>query len=342
MSMVADFNFKICSWNVGGASGSAFLRALKLLVATHKPDILILLEPQISGDVADRVCGRMGFPNVMRVEAEGRSGGIWLCWDANIVRVELVSACFQHVMVKIQCASASPWLLTAVYASPRQESQRFLWQAIHRIGEEHDYPWLLTGDFNAIRSPLEQAGRTSTAILRRCKRFNEKMDQAELIDLGYSGPRFTWTRGEPPNDYKASRLDRSLCNTAWNVTFPNTSVHHLPRLHSDHHPILTEIGKQGVNLSSPRPFRFEGAWLTHDSYGNFLQDKWDSQVPLQEALRKMAEDLAEWNKNTFGNVLQKKRRLLRRINGIQTRIANGFSPGLFKLQANLRESWMKS
>ncbi|CAL1353574.1 unnamed protein product [Linum trigynum] len=342
MSMVSDFKFKICSWNVGGAGGSAFLRALKLLVATHKPDILILLEPQISGEVADRVCGRMGFPNVMRVEAEGRSGGIWLCWDANIVMVDLVSACFQHVTVKIKCASASPWLLTAVYASPRQESQHFLWQAIHRIEEEHDYPWLLTGDFNAIRSPLEQAGRTSTSILRRCKRFNDRMDQAELINLGYSGPRFTWTRGEPPNDYKASRLDRSLCNPTWN-TFPNTSVHHLPRLHSDHHLILTEIGKHGVNLSSPRPFRFEGAWLTHESYGDFLQDKWDSQVPLQDTLRKMVEDLAEWNKNTFGNVLQKKRRLLSRINGIQTRIANGFSPGLFKLQAKLeRESLMKS
>ncbi|CAL1406862.1 unnamed protein product [Linum trigynum] len=51
----------------------------------------------------------------------------------------------------------------------------------------------------------------------------------------------------------------------------------------------------------------------------------------------MAEKLTEWNKSTFGNVFQKKRRLLSRIHEIQKKIANDFSPGLFKLQSKLEK-----
>ncbi|CAL1361155.1 unnamed protein product [Linum trigynum] len=325
------------SWNVGGAGSSAFIRALKFMVTNHKPNILILLEPQINGEVADRVCGKMGFPNIMRVEAEGRKGGIWLCWDANSASMELVSACFQHLTVRVSTSGVMPWLLTAVYASPRQEFHRFLWQAIFRSGKEWDLPRLLTGDFNAIRSPSEQTGRTTTSTYRRCKRFSERIEQAGLIDLGYSGPCFTWTRGDQSTTYKASRIDRSLCNTTWNSAFPNTFVQHLPRIHSDHHPILTTVNNQGVSTSTSRPFRFEGAWLTHDSYANFLSNSWDSQAPLQDALKKLAGNLVEWNQTTFGNILHRKKRLLGRIHGIQTRVANGFSPGLYKLQKKLEK-----
>ncbi|CAL1353594.1 unnamed protein product [Linum trigynum] len=49
----------------------------------------------------------------------------------------------------------------------------------------------------------------------------------------------------------------------------------------------------------------------------------------------MAEKLMCWNHTTFGNILRKKRRLMNRIHGIQIRVANGFSPGLFKLQKKL-------
>ncbi|CAL1360289.1 unnamed protein product [Linum trigynum] len=74
----------------------------------------------------------MGFPNIMRVEADGRKGGIWLCWDAKVFTVELISACFQHLTVRVTGTATPPWLLIAVYASPKQELQRFLWQAIEK------------------------------------------------------------------------------------------------------------------------------------------------------------------------------------------------------------------
>ncbi|CAL1379935.1 unnamed protein product [Linum trigynum] len=273
----------------------------------------------------------------MRVEADGRKGGIWLCWNAANFQLQVLSACSQHLSVIVSAGTDPKWLFTAVYASPRQYQQRSLWQTLHRTSLSNDLPWLLSGDFNAILAPEEKSGPSSSSTLYRCKVFNDRINQAELIDLGFSGPRFTWTRGETASTFKASRIDRSLCNSLWNATFPDTTVTHLPRIHSDHHPILTTVGNQGVNPSISRPFRFEAAWLTSDSFDNLIAGEWDHQAPLPVALEKLASNLNQWNKDTFGNIFYKKRRLMARIQGIQERVAMSFSPGLYKLQVKLEK-----
>ncbi|GAV83645.1 hypothetical protein CFOL_v3_27091, partial [Cephalotus follicularis] len=51
-----------------------------------------------------------------------------------------------------------------------------------------------------------------------------------FLDLGFSGPHFTWMN--------YSRLDKFMSNTSWKETFPNARVVHVTRTHSDHHPIL--------------------------------------------------------------------------------------------------------
>ncbi|CAL1355748.1 unnamed protein product [Linum trigynum] len=325
------------SWNIGGAGSASSARALKFLVMNYRPDFLFILEPQISGDSADKVCGRLGFSNVMRVEAEGRKGGIWLCWNASDFQLQVLSACSQHLSVVVTARSAQKWLLTAIYASPRPSQQRSLWQTLLHTSLTNDLPWLLSGDFNAIRTPEERMGTPSDATFRRCKTFNDRINLTELIDLGFTGPRFTWTRGDNINSVKASRIDRSLCNALWNATYPNTTVKHLPRLQSDHHPILTSTGIQGVQSNLIRPFRFEAAWLTNQDFDNQVEGAWNLQAPLPAALAELATSLNHWNSSVFGNILRKKRRLLARIQGIQERVASSFSPGLYKLQAKLEK-----
>ncbi|CAL1363580.1 unnamed protein product [Linum trigynum] len=335
MSVSYSMNCKIIAWNIGGAGSAASSRALKLIVKNYNPDFLFVLEPQVSGGSANKICERMGFPNIMRVEAEGRKGGIWLCWNAAVFQLQVLSACSQHLSVIVSAGSSPKWLLTAVYASPHQSQQHSLWRALHHTSQSNDLPWILSGDFNAILKPEEKSGHPSPSTLYKCRVFSDRVNQAELIDLGFSGPRFTWTRGDNPNTYKASRIDRSLCNTMWNSCFPNTSVKHLPRLHSDHHPILTTIGIQGVNSSVTRPFRFEAAWLTSNVFDQVVEGGWDHQASLPAALEKMATNLNHWNKTSFGSIFHKKRRLMARIHGIQEKMATSFSLGLFKLQTKL-------
>ena len=63
-------------------------------------------------------------------------------------------------------------------------------------------------------------------------RFNKWVNDCSMLDMKFSGPRLTWSRG-----LVHERLDRFLCNE-WYDTFPNTNVLHLANIKFDHRPIL--------------------------------------------------------------------------------------------------------
>lgn len=60
------------------------------MLSTHRPDILVLLEPRISGDKADEVCKKLNFDEWARVESVGCNGGLWLFWRVSVLNVAVV------------------------------------------------------------------------------------------------------------------------------------------------------------------------------------------------------------------------------------------------------------
>ncbi|CAL1400518.1 unnamed protein product [Linum trigynum] len=328
-------HFKILAWNVCGAGGKTFLRTTKLLIRNHNPDFLILIEPQISGTRADQICEKLGFPEVIRVEANGRKGGIWVAWRPDDFTVQLIDASPQHITVKVSNDQLQDWLLTGVYGSPQYSHHRSLWEHLILTSRRHSLPWVITGDFNAYRSPDEKLGPINQASLRRCQQFSSWINEANLIDLGFSGPQYTWSRGDSVRSHKASRIDRSFCNTSWNVVFPDSSVLHLPKLHSDHCPILTSSTSRASLSGNNKLFQFEAAWFMNNQFADFFAGSWDCDAPLQQALKDLVPKLMDWNKSVFGIINHRKKRLLARIQGVQERLACSFAPSLIKLQAKL-------
>lgn len=51
----------------------------------------------------------------------------------------------------------------------------------------------------------------------------------------------------------------------------------------------------------------------------------------------LTEKLREWNKDTFGNIFQQKRRLFARIEGIQLALERKYSTFLHNLETDLRK-----
>lgn len=80
-------------WNCRGSSGSKFHVICKNLVAVHKPLILVLIEPWISGVKADRIIHQLSFQFNIREEATGFSGGIWILWNNPSLSISLISKC---------------------------------------------------------------------------------------------------------------------------------------------------------------------------------------------------------------------------------------------------------
>ncbi|CAN1282632.1 hypothetical protein LINPERPRIM_LOCUS18124 [Linum perenne] len=55
-----------------------------------------------------------------------------------------------------------------------------------------------------------------------------------LIDIGYTGPEFTWSNLHQDHTLIDERLDRFLLNDQWLEQFPESSVIHLDPRYSDH------------------------------------------------------------------------------------------------------------
>lgn len=54
---------------------------MKHLMREYMLKVVILLEPRVSGDTANRVCNRLGKKRWARSEAIGFSGGVWVLWE---------------------------------------------------------------------------------------------------------------------------------------------------------------------------------------------------------------------------------------------------------------------
>lgn len=71
-----------------------------MLIQTHRPHIIALLELRISGETADRTIRKIGYQNAHRVEATGFSGGIWLLWD-DFWKVDILSTTTQFIHCRV-------------------------------------------------------------------------------------------------------------------------------------------------------------------------------------------------------------------------------------------------
>lgn len=173
----------------------------------------------------------------------------------------------------------------------------------------------------------------------RTLRFNEMLTYCSLIDLGFSGPRFTWSNLRNFPDLVQERLDRAVANPDWKTLFPEVGVTHLPRVHSDHCPILVDCNPI-PDYWAQRPFRFETMWLSHPDFQHLVFESWEEgQNHLLLAISYFQKKVVSWNKNVFGNVFHRKKRVLARLAGIQRSMARHPSVSLSNLEKELRSDY---
>ena len=67
----------------------------------------------------------------------------------------------------------------------------------------------------------------------------------------------------------------------------------------------------------------------------FLRNNWEEAVEVPKALKSLSSQLQIWNKVVYGNIFQRKRRVLARIGGIHKVIAWRGNPFLYQLEEAL-------
>ncbi|XP_019197687.1 PREDICTED: uncharacterized protein LOC109191482 [Ipomoea nil] len=236
--------------------------------------------------------------------------------------------------MQVDPTTTKSWLFSVVYGSPNAHLRKKLFADLTSDSHHPDIPWLVVGDFNSVLSSDETSSPENFSI-NRSSDFKNWIFREGLIDLGFTGSKFTWKRGIDTPSFKGARIDMELGNIAWKISFPNSLVEHLPMINSDHSPIL--VNSEFVSqASSTKSFRFNLAWSTHPSFLDCVKKAWCKGGNLESNKAALAKSLAAWNKGTFGNIFHKKKRLLAIINGVQCSLATRPRADLFKLDRKLR------
>jgi len=149
--------------------------------------------------------------------------------------------------------------------------------------------------------------------LSRIDNFCTLVKQCGLMDLGYSGPAYTWTNKRFTTNPTFERLDRCLGDAEWCQTFPSTVIYHLPMLYSDHAPILAVL-----NPSCPRPrkrFKFQNWWLSEKDFQEVASHAWNQTTGkhFHQRSRYLASSLTKW--------VKKKKPLTQQLNDIENELS---------------------
>ena len=151
---------------------------------------MIIMETKVCGDRAGRIVDRLPMDGANIANSIGLSGGLWLLWDSSQVEVVELSSTEQEIHATVSSSSKPLWLLSAIYGSPRFEERCLLWENLNSVAKLHAIPCVITGDFNKVLMGDDKFGGRPVN-LGRALWFQECLDNCNMIDIGFSGPRYT-------------------------------------------------------------------------------------------------------------------------------------------------------
>ena len=261
----------IIAWNCRGASKPSFQNHVRELVQNHDPAIMIIMETRIGGARARDISDKLPFDGAIHTDTLGFAGGLWLLWNSDRVQIHQLATSEQeiHVLVKV-IPTNFEFICTAVYASPRFQERSVLWNNLKNAANLHDKSWIIAGDFNEVLGEGDKFGGRSISS-NRSLLFKECLDHCSMVDMGFVGPRFTWTNRRNICDLIQERIDRFFANPSWYALHPDARVTHLTRCVSNHCPVLLETNPSN-SVFLPRPFKFQSFWLSDVSFPGIVRD----------------------------------------------------------------------
>jgi hypothetical protein len=162
--------------------------------------------------------------------------------------------------------------------------------------------------------------------------FQGCLDDCGLMDVGFSGPMFTWSNKQVEHDLVRVRLDRAVVNGEFQDLFDDLSVENLITTTSDHSAILIRlqnVGRPADRRSMQTGFRYEAAWIRAPDYRDTLEKAWeassDGSHSLQatcNSLHQVAYSLQVWSKESFGSVRLEINKLEKKLKSIRLQPRN--------------------
>ncbi|XP_060202677.1 uncharacterized protein LOC132631093 [Lycium barbarum] len=240
------------------------------------------------------------------------SNKIWIFWNFD-VSCSIYANEDQLVTCKVEHnPSNSFYFISVVYAKSTSSGKEDLWGYLRALSSTIDHPWAVCGNFNSIITSEEKQGGKPHRLNKSIP-FIECLQDCGLMDMGYVGCNFTWCNERSHDQIIWKRLDMVVVNDNWNGLFPITEVLHLPRVSSDHCPILISYGNQNENHI--KYFRFLNFWVDQDDFLEVVKSNWINHTEgnvmwnIQQKMKNTSKALSNWSRNNIGDIFLKEQQM---------------------------------
>lgn len=210
----------------------------------------------------------------------------------------------------------------ALYGEPKTEQRHNFWDLLRFVRSKWSGPWICARDFNEALSRNEHLSRGDRGE-NQIRLFRECPEDCDLVDLGFSGPKYTWNNRQEGNSNVKVRLDRAVANGQFIQLFDDYHVENIITSSSDHYAILISINSDsGHNDKSnfDHNFRYEAMWARATDYNEVVERKWNEGFVGPKNLQsiwsnsgKMAISLKQWSTNTFGSIRKEIKKFEQRL-----------------------------
>lgn len=116
--------------------------------AHNKSDILILAETKISRTQTATIASFLTLNSWFLVDPIGYAGSILVLWNSARVNITVINHNAQGVHALVD--SKTPFFLSAIYASPRFNNRKLLWDNLRDVASNVNMSWLVISDFNDV------------------------------------------------------------------------------------------------------------------------------------------------------------------------------------------------
>uniref|UniRef100_A0A2N9FFZ2 Reverse transcriptase domain-containing protein n=1 Tax=Fagus sylvatica TaxID=28930 RepID=A0A2N9FFZ2_FAGSY len=246
---------------------------------------------------------QLQFDSKFIVNRRNKGGGLCLFWKKD-VKLSVQSFSHSHIDALVNDNQPDTWRFTGFYGAPETHKREESWDLLRRLNAQLKLPWCCMGDFNELVRIEEKQGR-HTRSESQMQLFRDVLDECGFVDLGFTGPKFTWTNNRP-GDMTWERLDRVVATPDWLLRFPSARVSHLEGRWSDHKPIW--VSTETAVIPKRKPFRFEEVWTSDQGCEAVIEDSWKQDltgVPMYTVWQKIhacRRGLRLWSRTTFGNI----------------------------------------
>ncbi|GER29796.1 DNAse I-like superfamily protein [Striga asiatica] len=242
------------------------------------------------------------------VEPDGSIGGMLLCWDMQVMVLQVRETSFSiQIQFKLKMKEDPCWL-TFVYLSTELPKRMEQWQCLITDKEGWGEEWCIIGDWNDLHLQENKSGGRPRS-LRSLVPFQTFISDMGMTELSMKGHKYTWCNNRENEGIVEEKLDNAFGSMGWMIRYPLSQFTNIYRSASDHGMLLLKA-KENTVKSNMR-FTFDKRWATREGVRDIVSKAWAQShlgtpfFKLKEQVKVTRVALSKWSQ-TFGTNNKRK------------------------------------